>query len=366
VHQRTSKGRLRESREIYLNRSDLHNFGRAVTQIDFEFLHKPRSIFWEWLFLGNSPLRSILNSNCEDLFGSLPDLKFESNDYSDGLVEICTADPIESLEQSDLIQTGAILGLMSFFGISDLHKDNVIYGSVNGQYVFSPLDIESVFDDIQMPAQTLLLPSRLIKENHCGLTGVLRLLAAKNYSLDSLVPLAYGYAESLDFLMRNTKELFIALDNLIATFHPSIRSVLRPTSDYYKFFNPAHSLSPPLDQSETIQISRGDIPYFFKHAIASEVFCYIDPALTQKKTIAPHQITSKTTIENLTISQFRNSIPERVQTLTTAGLLQVLRLLPNEIKSQKLQLINLTVEATRSEILVTRHSKSFKCQRIKE
>src|ERR1700693_2492220 len=49
-----------------LHQADSHNFGQRVTKLDWasgSFFQKPRPIFWEWFFFGNtSPLCDLYRS----------------------------------------------------------------------------------------------------------------------------------------------------------------------------------------------------------------------------------------------------------------------------------------------------------------
>ncbi len=346
--------------------ADTHNFGRFVCQVDSEFIYKPRSIFWEWLFLDrSSSMRAILDLQKENLFGCLPHLIFKSENYSEGLVEICSVNTlVPVLSEQDLIQTGAVLGLMSFFGITDLHKDNIACGSFRGRYIFTPLDIEAVFDNIELPAQTLLLPSRLIDKDRCGLANILTQILPENLNLNSISLLSYGYVEALELLSQNSTEIFYKLTDLISKYNPVIRRVLKPTKDYYKALNEQSAVGVELDTSELIQLRRGDIPYFFKYTSSDEVYFYLDADLKATEAINHQQVSLSSTIQNLRLPEFNSTLSTRLNNLSTSGLLQILRLIPKDTKVQQFKYKTLSVRITDAEIIVETNSKAIKCKRL--
>ena len=118
-----------------------------------------------------------------------------------------------------------------------------------------------------------------------------------------------------------------------------------------------------LEESEIVQLSRGDIPYYFKNVNSTEVYYYSDPELTKFKSIDPKRIASEETIMNLNFHNFCESIDPRVGSLTSNGLLQLLRLIPSSVKAQVLNFNNLSTEITENEIIVATQSRRLRCRR---
>ncbi|MGK5082406.1 hypothetical protein WDW37_03795 [Bdellovibrionota bacterium FG-1] len=176
---------------------DPHNFGRRVRELDDGTLEKPRTIGWEWLFLSKeSPLRIFLSdvfsrnsTGCPfDLF---EDVEFFSSDpgLAQGRVERIHWDP-GRFELSSLVcqQVGSVIALISWFGIGDIHAQNMALGtSKSGGPICMPLDIECIFDDYQLPSQTFLLHP---KHNATVQSGLSSLLPFLNNSLNPLKSVA--------------------------------------------------------------------------------------------------------------------------------------------------------------------------------
>ena len=123
---------------------DSHNGGHCV-QFEQGVWHKPRSVYWESLFLHpNSPLRTFIQPHC-----IMPCLNFtEATDHcTEGWVQnqtiLTTQDstPVENLQT--WASVGSTIALLSVLGVYDLHRDNMAIGfDPAGNFVFGPLDVE--------------------------------------------------------------------------------------------------------------------------------------------------------------------------------------------------------------------------------
>ncbi|HQP36676.1 MAG TPA: hypothetical protein PLI95_15930, partial [Polyangiaceae bacterium] len=149
---------------------DSHNFGRRVS-IRNGRICKPRTVAWEQLMLSaSSPLRKLLDSEAErdglgkHAFAFLPDLRFTpSPDRIGGEVEQVRLRPLGTPSEArrrELAQVvGRSIALWSWFGVSDLHWENLALGAdERSRVVFSPLDIEMILADLSMPTETKLIP----------------------------------------------------------------------------------------------------------------------------------------------------------------------------------------------------------------
>src|SRR5438445_11127857 len=130
---------------------DPHNFGRRVESRG-AFVHKPRTVVWEWLMLSpESPLRRFLGSD----FDFLPSLAIDRRRH---LVERLRLRPLRGRKDELGAIVGRSLALWAWLGVCDLHWENMALGTRGGRIVFGPLDIEMIFGDMRLPTQTKLLP----------------------------------------------------------------------------------------------------------------------------------------------------------------------------------------------------------------
>lgn len=343
--------------------ADPHNFGRYVFQLNDNYIFKPRCIFWEWLFLGASPLRGLLDNQVDNLFSCLPKLHFETNtSYRDGAVELFTCNDDLKLNSNDFLQMGAILALFSFFGITDLHRDNTILGRKNGKFICGALDIESFFDKVELPAQTLLIPSKLIEPFRCGYNQILT-SSQDEPAVEQFLYIGDGYYRGLNFLSEKFEDINDILTSLIKQYNPIIRRVLKSTKQYAAIRKES-SPNTVLDLSESNQLIRGDIPYFFKFPTTKDVYFYADKNLENLTSIEKSAF-DQTTIENLTLQEFTETIKMRSQKLITNGLLQVLRLIPPTCSPQSIKINNLLLILGSNDILVeTASGLRYRCKRL--
>ncbi|OGQ22118.1 MAG: hypothetical protein A3C46_09735 [Deltaproteobacteria bacterium RIFCSPHIGHO2_02_FULL_44_16] len=199
------------SLEIFHLLGDSHNGGKRVLLSSDGRIYKPRCIFWEWLFLGvDSPFRHALKEFCfyseysENNF-LLPNLLFsivnEIPQY--GYVERLEYQKANKYTLAEFEAIGATVALLGWFGLSDLHKENVALGrDVNGKLIFCPIDIEILFHDFSLISQTCLFPTSVDKKNICGLTQLIR-FAREAGSSKFAVAMCHGYLEAMIHLNKN-------------------------------------------------------------------------------------------------------------------------------------------------------------------
>ncbi|MEO1368175.1 MAG: hypothetical protein AAFX50_13460, partial [Acidobacteriota bacterium] len=187
---------------------DTHNFGRCVTRRGDRIV-KPRPVLWEQLLLdAESPLRRRLDAAARQsgdagAFAFLPDVKFyPPRSGTGGEVDAIRLEPLGSLGDGEVEElariTGRSLALWSWLGVTDLHWENLVLGrDARGQIVFTPLDIEGLFDDLAMPTETKLLPDAdpeyaEISRHAAGVRRVLPYLG-KPVSASTLLTTAAAY-----------------------------------------------------------------------------------------------------------------------------------------------------------------------------
>lgn len=277
---------------------DSHNFGRVVV-VGEAVVHKPRTLFWEWLFLGaNSPLRRLLRraaaeSGAPDSFDFLPELAFaRPRSRSGGTVERLRLSPLPRLSRArrrELAEVvGRALALFGWFGVADLHWENLALGANGeGRLVFAPLDIEIVLDDLASPTETKLLPDAdpeyaELNRHACGVRRVLPYLG-KPVDVGDLLAMASAYDRTLALLDREARAIGKLLSGLPALHEAPIRVLLRGTGDYVRART--EPVWPPLLDAETEQLARGDIPYFFRLYGQRGIHYYRDAALRRMGTL---------------------------------------------------------------------------------
>ncbi len=281
---------------------DSHNFGRRVTASETR-IHKPRTIFWEWLMLSaKSPLRRFFDmaaakDGLEDrAFGFLPDLDFGDPRARDGgEVQRVVLEPLGELsgeEKSKLARiVGRSLALFSWLGVSDLHWENLVIGAGSGgDVVFAPLDVEMFLAELSMPTETKLIPDAdpevaAICRHACGVRRVLPWLGKPIDPVDLLAMIG-AYRQTLAFLDRHSQEIADLLAAEPGLREAPIRVLLRGTGDYVSAGKTR--LWPPLLAAEKEQLDRGDIPYFFRLYGRAGIHWFGDAALTELRRL-PHE-----------------------------------------------------------------------------
>ena len=278
---------------------DSHNFGRRVS-LRGDRVSKPRTLLWEWLMLAaESPLRQLLASVAErdelgrEAFGFLPDLKFfQSPEALVGEVQRVELEPLNTLGSDGKRALAQIVGrsiaLWSWFGVSDLHWENLALGvDGRGQMVFTPLDIEMILADLSLPTETKLLPDAdpeyaEICRHACGVRRVLPYLGKPVEAAD-LVAMAGAYRSTLAFLDRHAREIADLFSRLPGMRETPIRVLLRGTDQYVRADEQA--VWPPWLDAEREQMARGDIPYFFRLYGRPGIHYFGNEELTRIKTL---------------------------------------------------------------------------------
>ncbi len=278
---------------------DSHNFGRRV-EVRGGRVHKPRTVFWEWLLLaGASPLRRLLDelAGADGLgrgaFGFLPDLAFESPRARTGSevthVDLAPLPDLSPGERRELARiTGRFVALAAWLGISDLHWENLVLGaSADGRIVLAPLDVEIVLDDMALPTATKLLPDAdpeyaAISRHAAGVRRVLPYLGKPVEPAD-LLAMAGAYHATLALLDRRARAIADTLAAVPGFREAPIRVLLRGTGEY------VHAETsppwPPLLDAEREQMARGDVPYFFRLYGEKGIHYFAEPSLETTKTL---------------------------------------------------------------------------------
>jgi hypothetical protein len=251
---------------------DTHNFGRRV-QVRGNWVHKPRTLAWEELFLSaKSPLRRLVPLE------HLPDLRFRKNEAQRIALEPLPRrfDPIAVARLG-----GQSIALWSWFGVTDLHWENLALGLGEHGPVLAPIDIEMVLEDFSSPEQTRLIPERdpeygAIYRHASGIRRVLPWLG-KPIDREALDAMVGAYDDTFEMLDRNAQ----AIADVLAKMHVEripIRVTLRSTAEY-------HEDRADFLDAEREQLDRGDVPYFFRLYGRPGVHFWADKRMKTVKTL---------------------------------------------------------------------------------
>jgi hypothetical protein len=247
---------------------DIHNFGLVVYRKD-DIVVKPRSCLWEQEFFGWKA----------GFYNLMSDLSVLPNDTASKVSKLCGlevlfvsrnqsqvtfySEAISSIEyrESHVFAISSLLLFSFLFGMQDLHSDNII---VNNNGNIQVVDLECLFTNLSLPAQTLLFRFKSISEEHCGLNRILptlRLYAANN--TDDFCLLLYSiFCELFDFLFDNLKTIEHWLSTLqTRNMNVPIRIIPKRTSEYSKMIKNKNFAG--CQPEELCQLERNEIPYFF-------------------------------------------------------------------------------------------------------
>lgn len=257
---------------------DPHNFGRRVSKKG-AWVEKPRPFFWEWLFLSNqSPLRQKYAHTSEEAnpFQYFPNLEFKASDNGDlwgsNLIEFYQEEIDSETDMSGPL--GKLLAVTIFFGLTDLHIENIKFSTLKNQPHCFPIDIETVFDHLNLTSQSYLLKSAT---NMNDLVGVNKL----NDQQIKLPQLIEFFFYTIEVLNKDKNAIVKTLEPLELDTIP-LRRIIRPTKTYFEFLN-----SPDQETNfypeEIEQLNRGDIPYFFSYLGKKELYYLTESGPTLSK-----------------------------------------------------------------------------------
>lgn len=307
---------------------DVHNFGQQVHLAKDGRVFKPRSLVWEWLFLASeSPMRALIDDASirrgqASPFTAVPTLKFFLGDLDGpGAVEHLKAQDIgDVISDEEWSAIGRVVGLCAWFGIGDLHHENLILGrSAGGNLIFAPIDIESILDDFELLSQTLLLPAEGIS---AGVAGMDKLIASGRGK--GVVSLCRGYLEAFDLLEDLKPEIERILLDLPRFTELPCRLIFRPTRDYMAVAKGhRQDLDILLCANERMQLDRGDIPFYFRKMGSAQILFYKEPGVATKAELRP-EITSKV-MSYITVPEAGKIRRRNLGLLRKTGVMQLAR-----------------------------------------
>jgi hypothetical protein len=217
------------------------------------------------------------------------------------------------------------MALMVWFGIGDLHRDNVALGyDESNRLIFCPLDIEMIFDDLHLVSQTILIPPHELQKEKAGLhlaRKLLRAVAPDEYIFE----LISNFVEMVRELDRQEQDILGRFVNCKEFLRSPIRVIPRATQEYRDHLMSGATPSEiPYFKSEQEQLMRNDIPYFFRFADSDKVLYF-----STAEDMAESDLSGKLSLFNIAqarvakngaFSPFANR-----PLLFKAGLLQILK-----------------------------------------
>lgn len=362
------------SARIYLG--DSHNFGARV-YLESGTIIKPRCIAWEYLFLSqDSPVRlSIekyaLQNGLHNPLALFPKLQFtqchnERDFATAGSVQQCNILPPtpDAFNVHTFEDIGRSIGAMTWFGMSDLHTDNMIIGTqYDGSPIVGPIDIESLFHNYDLISQSLLIPSMHCSRSFCGLSSLLD-FQLEYPNADHMPALCYGFLDALNFFDNYQEDLNALLIDSNLLHNAPVRVLPRHTRDYYTALNSnvPSNLQQSLCDSELAQLQRNDIPYFFRYLSTTDIF-YHDSPNTIAEAMLPAELNQKASpyprlARNGSIDERYTSI------LRKAGTIQLARLFDNGMAHSSQQYHDLKICFDRHHLFIRNdRDLAVQCQR---
>ncbi|MFZ4402731.1 MAG: DUF4135 domain-containing protein [Pseudobdellovibrionaceae bacterium] len=251
---------------------DRHNSGKSVCLLDDNSIYKPRPILAEWFFLNReSPLRSLKEIN--SVFKYFPNIDFTGLIRKDGVVSNLYLNysdinfPTSSDELCEAI--GCLLAISHWFGLSDLHVENIFFGyDEHNNLLLAPIDIECFFQEILIIAQT-----NLIKIERDDLNwGLKNVFEAQSISPIHIV---HNYIKHFLTLNSNSEKIISIIRE---SFKPNdiVRVILKNSAVYRDYLDDNYSDSTFFIQEEVNQLAKGDVPYFFRYLDGIDIFYYYD------------------------------------------------------------------------------------------
>lgn len=262
--------------------SEPHNYGRIVYESRDGLIIKPRSIVWEELFIGKigfveDVTNTIAKKNPEFSGFTLPNLTFSRYDQVNYSIEKLVVSPTDYCSKIEIEKIGNTFALLIFFGITDLHQENIFFGrDSKGKLIFTPIDVEIVLECPKTLGQSGLVPDAAYPFYVSAISHLKKLV--NNVGIETVAaPLIYGYLKTLSLLAESESELNSLMLTFIDIQSTPIRVAIRKSKSYSNFLNGIYKQKefqiPPIP-SEQAQLERRDIPYFFRFPNDETLYYY--------------------------------------------------------------------------------------------
>lgn len=262
-------------------KGDFHNFNKFVKQIDFngaKVFSKPRPVFWELYFFGKeSPLKEIFSSTTIKMNLELSSSRsFFDNDVV--AIEVSQ----RPIVLSDYFSFGQLLAYCYYFGLQDLHKDNLLIVPDGIQVI----DLEQAFSELLLPNHSLLLP---VNKNITWSAGINILSKATIDQLTALEAkhLIDGFATLSNLILNQIEKIRLILTSSLSNFEiQPMRIFFRGTRDYVEKLQGISKVQNWFPE-EKLQLDRNDVPYFFMFMNKEPIHYYTSESWNTEQVIVP-------------------------------------------------------------------------------
>jgi hypothetical protein len=181
--------------------------------------------------------------------------------------------PTADLAAKDIESLGVAVAVAVFFGMSDLHRENLMSGTdAGGSFCFVPIDLECVFTPARTLAALSLVPGNGVVPAFAGLTDVAGWCRASCRREPNLPAVLTGaFCAACMLLISHYQEIAEILKTKCLS---PVRMVLRPTDLYRALLDQGTEaiVSAGLLPAETEQLLRGDVPYFHTFVNDTDLF----------------------------------------------------------------------------------------------
>lgn len=357
---------------------DSHNFGKSVTQQRLDgvsYYSKPRPVYWEWLFFGyDSPLRVAFSQAVDFQFGVSQSMAYPPSiaETLFGLeVEIERSSKygrVKGIEKTTLAKQGdrenvlhgygALIAYAYVFGILDLHNENIIISEGRPQVI----DAEIVFTKLLIPDETLLLPFKDVPFKDSALSLIC--LSPEDLLPKEVELILLGFAHGLmatDKYLDKILEIFSQVSVDIAT--TPVRVILRNTRKYYGYLDGTFPME--LMPEELEQLSRGEIPYFFKFTGRPNLFYYTSPSGEFDEASVPPSFTSAVERVGVPPSELLSSSRIRNKQFGPGLLLLMRKLMPSDWVGH-INALAVSLEFSSNELIVESEWGNFRTNRFRK
>lgn len=165
---------------------------------------------------------------------------------------------------------GEIYAVLAALGVSDQHKENVLFGEdVSGSPVMAPIDLEMFYSHFFGNGFGFNIPKT---ETYKSKTSISVFDAYRKSYPDPAFSckIYFGYRRMLRLIERNFEEFHRAFWGRVSPMDIPSRVISKFTLQYYKFLR-KNSFTDCFPE-EVNQLTRGDIPYFFSFIGAEKAF----------------------------------------------------------------------------------------------
>ena len=291
----------------------------------------------------------------------------EAPDLLSGNVEILQISRLDRIEIDDFESIGSLFGLLVWLGVTDLHRENFRWGfDHNSKFLFAPIDVESIFEEVVLPSQTLLVSETLGDQYACALDSFLTeyYTIINETGLGSEVSaFAFGYATMLKLLNANKEVIQNSILENSNSYQVPIRVIPRSTQQYVDILR-NYSNEQPLFECERSQLARSDIPYYFRFLNENHIYYYSRPHIKSISSIVNDQFGVKYLGFKRAAGSIFNSTDFSDTTLK-AGLLQIVQCFAKRFSEHTghQRYRDLKIGFLKDKISVESSWGKFRCQR---